>query len=241
MARYYSNHQISKMDKKLNENDLLNTQKYKQELKTALNQEYHRINVDSAKKKAVLQRMDYDGFHQMVLGADLKGIKKDEITNILAKKETIMNSSLTGRKLGEEVDVLSKNFVPFGKEDGNNLIPINDDYIDLKKFSRKWKSLCNVNDKISFLNESSNRFEELTNSDVIEADFFADFINTMCSFLDNNLDEENLMILHRFIDNKQCANLKKFLGKKVKTNYSNLYDKYKDNEILEKIIDRINN
>ena len=35
-----------------------------------------RVNVDSAKKLAVMQHMDYDGFRQMVLGANLKPMKK---------------------------------------------------------------------------------------------------------------------------------------------------------------------
>ena len=34
-----------------------------------------RVNVDSAKKIAVMQRMEYDGFRQMVLGANLKPSK----------------------------------------------------------------------------------------------------------------------------------------------------------------------
>ena len=35
--------------------------------------------VDSAKKKACLQHMDYDGFHQMVLGANLMPVKPGAI------------------------------------------------------------------------------------------------------------------------------------------------------------------
>jgi hypothetical protein len=41
-----------------------------------------RTNVDSSKKRAVMQHMDYDGFAQMVLGAHLKPIKKDAANNI---------------------------------------------------------------------------------------------------------------------------------------------------------------
>lgn len=35
----------------------------KRELGTSINEEAKRVNVDSAKKRAVLQHMDYDGFH----------------------------------------------------------------------------------------------------------------------------------------------------------------------------------
>ena len=41
-----------------------------------------RTNVDSAKKRAVMQHMEYDGFRQMVLGAHLKPIKKGAASNI---------------------------------------------------------------------------------------------------------------------------------------------------------------
>ena len=47
-----------------------------------INDENKRVNIDSAKKRAVLQHMDYDGFHQMVLGANLKPIKKGEAERI---------------------------------------------------------------------------------------------------------------------------------------------------------------
>lgn len=54
----------------------------RQELGGTINDENKRVNIDSAKKRAVLQHMDYDGFHQMVLGANLKPIKKGEAESI---------------------------------------------------------------------------------------------------------------------------------------------------------------
>ena len=54
----------------------------KQELRKDVDFENRRVNVDSAKKLAVLQHMDYDGFRQMVLGANLKPIKKGAATEI---------------------------------------------------------------------------------------------------------------------------------------------------------------
>ena len=41
--------------------------------------ENSRVNVDSSKKIACMQHMDYDGFHQMVLGANLKPMKKGQM------------------------------------------------------------------------------------------------------------------------------------------------------------------
>ena len=47
----------------------------KHELPSQINEENKRVNVDSAKKLAVKQYMDYDGFRQMVLGANIKPMK----------------------------------------------------------------------------------------------------------------------------------------------------------------------
>ena len=55
----------------------------KEELGEAIDYENKRTNVDSAKKKAVLQHMDYDGFHQMVLGANLHPLKKGAAENMV--------------------------------------------------------------------------------------------------------------------------------------------------------------
>ena len=62
--------------------ELLTVDAVKRELGSTINEENKRINVDSAKKLAVMQRMDYDGFHQMVLGANLKPMKKGEAEKI---------------------------------------------------------------------------------------------------------------------------------------------------------------
>ncbi len=45
-----------------------------------------RTNVDSAKKLAVMQHMEYDGFRQMVLGAHIKPIKKGLAASIYQNK-----------------------------------------------------------------------------------------------------------------------------------------------------------
>ena len=53
----------------------LTTQNCKVMMQDDINFENTRVNVDSAKKIAVMQHMEYDGFHQMVLGANLKPTK----------------------------------------------------------------------------------------------------------------------------------------------------------------------
>ena len=75
----------------------------KKELGDSINEENQRINVDSAKKKAVMYHMDYDNFHQMVLGANLKTIKKGSVENIFRKQsDTPLNSLATQRIINGE-------------------------------------------------------------------------------------------------------------------------------------------
>jgi hypothetical protein len=226
MARFYSKHEIAKMDKGLTEDELLNTQKYKNDLKKALNDEYHRINIDSAKKKAVNQRMDYDGFHQMVLGADLKGLKKDDVSNIVSNKNCIMNSSLLNNKLSE-VDIISKNFINTGDDTpelNDKQTPIIEDFktMDYKTFVKQWKGFNTGADKLELLKANCDGFASiLSSTPLIDADFFGDFLYQCGS----GLNKDNLYLLvplALMVENKHFASLKKFISKKTKTLYNEL-------------------
>ena len=57
--------------------------------------ENKRVNVDSAKKIAVMQHMDYDQFHQMVLGANLKPSPAGQTPNIYVPTGTLKNINHT--------------------------------------------------------------------------------------------------------------------------------------------------
>jgi hypothetical protein len=234
MARFYSNHEINKMDKRLDEDELLNTQKYKNDLKKALNDEYHRINIDSAKKRAVNQRMDYDGFHQMVLGADLKGLKKDDISNIVSQKNCIMNSSLVNKKLGEEVDVISKNFiqgVDLIDKDKQITIESTDNKVDYKTFVKQWKAFKTNSEKVDYLRSHSSEFESILNSTtLIDADFFTDVLY-QCGICEKK-DSIILGCVKILLQNKQIMNLKKFISKKTKALYDMLDNSLGENEIV---------
>lgn len=59
--------------------DTLSAAKARAEMQGDIDFANKRVNVDSAKKLAVMQHMDYDGFRQMVLGANLKPMKKGQI------------------------------------------------------------------------------------------------------------------------------------------------------------------
>lgn len=65
-------------------------------LKQGLAEEESRKNINDSKFRAVAQRMDYNGFHQMVLGANLKPTKSGEVFSIHNEKKAIFNSSCKG-------------------------------------------------------------------------------------------------------------------------------------------------
>jgi hypothetical protein len=237
MSRFFSEHEIRKNENKLND-QLINAEKYKEELKGAINKENHRINVDSAKKKAVIQRMDYDGFHQMVLGADLKGIKEKEMKQ-LKPESIILNNVAIAHKLSETKDIYQKNFVPLS----NNKLDINHtiteklnslnihDGLTLKQFEKNFvKNLSSSVDKISYLLELSlSEFTKLFENSIIETDLFLHIILHIATFIiernkeiDNSKLQHLFDIINFFQDNNQYKVLRKFITKKYKSLFDNI-------------------
>lgn len=53
MTRFYTEYELKKQDMKLNEDLFQNSEKFKEDLKVAINEENHRSNVDRAKKNHV--------------------------------------------------------------------------------------------------------------------------------------------------------------------------------------------
>lgn len=53
MTRFYTEYELKKQDMKLNEDLFQNSEKFKEDLKVAINEENHRSNVDRAKKSHV--------------------------------------------------------------------------------------------------------------------------------------------------------------------------------------------
>ena len=66
----------------------LTTQYTKAQLQRDIDFENKRVNVDSSKKLACMQRMDYDGFRQMVLGANLKPMKAGQVPHMYSDHPT---------------------------------------------------------------------------------------------------------------------------------------------------------
>ena len=64
-----------------------------EKLKKSLAEEATKKNINDSKFRAVAQRMDYAGFHQMVLGANLKPTKAGEVYSISSASTSVFNSS----------------------------------------------------------------------------------------------------------------------------------------------------
>ena len=234
MARYFSEYEIAKTDKQLN-TDLLNNDKYKKDLKTAINEENHRSNVDRAKKKAVSQYMDYDNFHQMVLGADLhNGLNLNDVIDIKPEK-AILNSISENKEFENKVknDLFLKNFV---KDDNKKIINFKeDDEITIQKFKKNIKNLNSVDDKMNYIfnNVKIEKFKELFNINIIDSDLFSDLIYNFGLYL-NNLNENNdkskfLIECLNILENCAYFNkLKMFIGKKHKNIYNEIIEKKTD-------------
>lgn len=244
MSRYISSHEIKKNEKLLNEERLLSASSYREQLKDAINIENHRINIDSAKKKAVLQGMNYDGFHQMVLGADLKSLKSKELQEF-KPKNLIMNSGLSHNLLNKKVDFLENKFVPGDKTlekiENKNLLQnleIVDDknYLkeNLRNLKKKLKTEKILENKIDILFGIEN-FESIINSDVLESDIFLDLLITISTYLCVNYPniQENtkkccLHILEIVLNHNSYPSLKKFISKKVKSLFYEISSKIEE-------------
>jgi len=245
MSRFYSKHQINKTDNQLNEENLLDTLKYKNDLRSAISNENHRVNIDSAKKKAVMQRMDYDGFHQMVLGADLKGIKSKEMLN-LKSNDTIINNVMIKKKLNEEIDCSKGNFViaddkkNFKENSTKTEKILNEENLkeNYKNFKKNWKAKQTPIEKISMLFELNNSevFASMIGIEMMEADIFIDYIFSMGCFilseeylaLDSNRKLFLINCLKAIVDSHYFLSLNKFLGKKQKLVYKEIIEKKKE-------------
>ena len=184
MTRFYTEYELKKQDKKLNEDLLISSDKFKNDLKVAINEENHRSNVDRAKKKACSQYFDYDKFHQMVLGADLKGMKLDDVINIEPDK-AVLNpiSEIKAKNITQ--DIFKTNFVTNNDENISKKNFIYDESITLNKFKNEFKKFDNCTSKINYLydNFTKEYFYQLFNVDTIDSDLFTGIILNIGNYL----------------------------------------------------------
>ncbi|KAM3135046.1 hypothetical protein pb186bvf_012870 [Paramecium bursaria] len=91
-------------EKKLTQREMqLTCDNIRQEFNQEIDIEHRRINIDSSKKKAVLFHYDYEGFRQMVLGANLYTIKSKELQNLAPSNEKVFNNQINRTKTEEQL------------------------------------------------------------------------------------------------------------------------------------------
>ena len=250
MTRFYTEYELKKQDLKLNEALFQNTEKYKEDLKVAINEENHRSNVDRAKKKSCAQYFDYDKFHQMVLGADLKGMKLDEVIKIEPEKAILNPISEVKNKCNPQ-DIFSKSFVPEEKDLHKKNIAY-DNSMNLNKFKVEFKKFDKPINKINYLydNFTKETFYELFNVDTIDADLFTGLILNIGLYLKETKEkvknDKNIFLfdcINILEKMKYFQKLKMFIGKKHKSPYNDILDNKEfidsipnGEEIINKII-----
>ena len=243
MTRFYSEYEIKKQDKNLSEALFDNTDKYKEELNIAINEENHRSNVDRAKKKSCAQYFDYDKFHQMVLGADLKGMKLDEVIKIEPEKAILNPISEIKNKQQHNGNFSNQKFF------SSNILQ--NDSINLNKFKIEFKKFESPLNKINYLydNFTKERFYELLNVDNLDADLFSSLILTIGTYLkevDKSEKNDKVNFLFDCLDiiekTKYFSKNKMFIGKKHKEPYKEILNNQEfihDIPNADQIIDKI--
>ena len=225
MTRFYSEYELKKQDLKLNEALFDNTEKYKEDLKIAINEENHRSNVDRAKKKSCAQYFDYDKFHQMVLGADLKGMKLDDVLKIEPEKAILNPISEVKNKCNPQ-DIFSGNFVPVEQNPKKKIKY--DDSMTLNKFKIEFKNFDTPLNKINYLydNFTKELFSDLINVDSIDADLFTALILNIGLYLkdtkEKNNNDKNIFLFDCLVELEKMKYFQKnkmFIGKKHKAPY----------------------
>ena len=225
MTRFYTEYELKKQDMKLNEDLFQNCEKYKEDLKVAINEENHRSNVDRAKKKSCVQYFDYDKFHQMVLGADLKGMKLDDVIKIEPDKAILNPISEVKNKCNPQ-DIFSNSFVPVEQNQKKNVVY--DNSMTLSKFKIEFKKFDTSTNKINYLydNFTKESFFELFNVDTIDADLFTGLILNIGLYLKETKEQvknDKNIFLFECIDilekMKYFQKFKMFIGKKHKSPY----------------------
>ena len=256
MTRFISQHEIKKQDQKLKQDNLVDSTKYKHELKDAINKEYHRINVDSAKKKAVVQRMDYDNFHQMVLGADIKGMKPEDIVYVkFDRTEKVLNSCSVKDKLTKGVDVLDGIFV---NDDIQNNIQLKYNFSSnmsnrekALKFKTEYNKIPEENQEerlivLSEINESISLETFILEISLIDPVMFSSLLITLIYlyYLENIDTIDKKTILDKgFKSLSELTNLSKlkmFLKKDVKSILSDILSQVTDSSMTHSLAALIN-
>ena len=161
----------------------------------------------------------------MVLGADLKGMKLDDVIKI-EPESAILNPISEMKNKCNPQDIFSGNFVAQEENPKKNLI--HDDIITLNKFKIEFKKFDKPLNKINYLydNFTKELFFELFNVDTIDADLFTGLILNIGLYLKETKEkvknDKNIFLfdcLDILEKMKDFQKFKMFIGKKHKIPY----------------------
>lgn len=140
-----------------------------EKMKKGLEEEESRKNINDSKFRAVAQRMDYSGFHQMVLGANLKPTKAGEVYSISDGKKSIFNTAC--KKSGSQQPKKSDSdtlIVKWRRSNNQEKLELLEDLEEFKNELRKLSDFGMLADIVGICHESDNQdfvqriFEMLT-------------------------------------------------------------------------------
>eukprot|EP00826_Nyctotherus_ovalis_P061863 TRINITY_DN8850_c0_g2_i5.p1 TRINITY_DN8850_c0_g2~~TRINITY_DN8850_c0_g2_i5.p1 ORF type:complete len:272 (+),score=90.64 TRINITY_DN8850_c0_g2_i5:26-817(+) len=211
-------YQRVEIQKKFTE-DALSCKTMQKEFERSVKEDTTRKNEDTAKKRAVEQGMDYDNFHQMVLGANLKPIKKGDFMNVTSQKKVL---NLVSKNTEPEV------IIPELKIEEEKFVePRNQEEFD-KYFSKR---LDTPLDKFRYMRMyGMKKFEKLFKGD-IDCEMFMRMVKVMiavakkempettpddiafvCSFLHALVTSSKFEFMYKFITDGEKKEVKELLG-----------------------------
>mmetsp|Transcript_9532 Transcript_9532/g.18491 ORF Transcript_9532/g.18491 Transcript_9532/m.18491 type:complete len:185 (-) Transcript_9532:5617-6171(-) len=156
-------------------------------LNSALSYDEHRKRVNDSKFRAVAQRMDYEGFRQLVLGADLKCTKAGEMERLAESKDSVFNANYRTTQSQASVGIRNS-------------------------FYTSWRRTHDPREKLELLKglDQDNRDTLLTTS--LEADFFADLVSVISSVEDPSVPE----LVAKILESPHYSRSLKMLSRKEK-------------------------
>ncbi len=164
----------------------------------------------------------------MVLGADLKGMKLDDVIKIEPDK-AVLNPISEIKNKSNPQDIFSGNFVPVEQNPKRKLV--HDDSITLNKFKIEFKKFDNPISKINYLYDNLTKeiFYDLFNVETIDADLFTGLILNIGLYFKETKElvknDKNVFLfecLEILEKMKYYQKYKMFIGKKHKNSFIEL-------------------
>ncbi|CAG9322250.1 unnamed protein product [Blepharisma stoltei] len=190
--------------------NLASVSEREERLKERLREEESKKNINDSKFRAVAQHMDYEGFRQMVLGANLKPIKAGEIFSMTGQNRTRFNNLGTTDNKEERKE---------GK------ISFINRWKRCRQDAEKWQLIQEINKEE--LLEEMNKFVDFEVFSEILRVLYEGVVRRNLEISNENAEE----ILRVIIQIKGFENAKKIMTKSEKAKISEMLDFLNLNEI----------